>query len=237
MSLHKISSAIKWWNLIKAQEELKYSNHKRKMIKESFKKISAWNISGAYLEFGTYKGQSVVFAYEEKKSVFGILSPTKPGIEKIYAFDSFQGIKGVDSEEKAGPFFEGTYSASYSDYVSYLEERGVPINEIITIPGFFQDSLTDKLQSEILEQSPIAAVVNIDCDIYLPSLLVLNFVGPMLRQGSIVLFDDWYSYALHPNKGEVRALNEFLKENTQLEFIFWKDYGPAGKSFIVSLKS
>ncbi len=234
MSVRRFCGAIKWWNLSKAQEELRYANHKRRMIKEAFKKIAAWNITGSYLEFGTYKGQSIVFAYEEKEIVFG--STTNSGINTIYAFDSFQGIKGIVSEEEAGPFSEGSYSALYSDYLSYLKKHGVPMDRVVTTPGFFQDSLTEKLQSEILQSSPVAAVINIDCDVYYPALLALNFTAPMLRQGSIVLFDDWYSYALDSRKGEFRALNEFLEKNKHLEFIFWKDYGPVGKSFIVSFK-
>ena len=234
MNLKRISAAIYWWNFQKAQQELVYANHKRRMISDSFKKIKSWGIAGSYLEFGTYRGQSIVYAYEEKELMF---KTTQTGITKIYAFDSFKGIKGVVSEESAGPFAEGLYAADFSSYLNYLNERGVPVDEIVTIPGYFQETLTSKLQQNILEECPVAAVVNIDCDIYYPALCALNFVALMLRQGSIVLFDDWYSYALDSKMGEVRALNEFLQKNKQIEFLFWKDYGPVGKSFIVSKKN
>lgn len=119
-------------------------------------------------------------------------------------------------------FFEGSYSSTTKEYFSFLKDNYFNIGDITTIPGFFQDSLDESLQKRIVLKCPVDAVVNIDCDIYKPALLVLNFVAPMLRQGSVVLFDDWYSYALAPNKGEVPALNEFLHENSRFLVSFMK---------------
>jgi hypothetical protein len=157
------------------------------------------------------------------------------GIEKIYAFDSFEGIKGVIPEEIGGPFKDGSYTASKNEYIQYLHKHKVNVNEISTFVGFFQDILNTQLQNQIVSECSNAAVIHIDCDIYEPALLALNFVEPMLIQGTIVLFDDWYSYALDPLKGEPRALNDFLNNNKHLSFTFWKDYGPVGKAFIVTI--
>ena len=79
------------------------------------------------------------------------------------------------------------------------------------------------------------AVVNINSDIYQPAKLALDFIKPMMVQGTIVLFDDWYSYALHPMKGEVRALKEFESENKNILFSPWRDYDSAGRAFIVTI--
>ena len=229
--------ALKWFFSKRILEDYSYANHKKKMIRDSFQKIKAWGISGSYMEFGTFRGQSIAYAFHEKSKLF-IDRPGqgKSGISRIYAFDSFAGIGGITEEELPGPFFEGSYSSTAEEYFSYLKDNYVNIGDITTIPGFFQDSLTKSLQNRIVLECPVAAVVNIDCDIYEPALLALNFVAPMLRQGSVVLFDDWYSYALAPNKGEVRALNEFLHENSRFLFHSWKDYGPVGRSFIVGLR-
>lgn len=159
------------------------------------------------------------------------------GIEKIYAFDSFEGIKGVIPEEIGGPFKDGSYTASKNEYIQYLHKHKVNVNEISTFVGFFQDILNTQLQNQIVSECSNAAVIHIDCDVYEPALLALNFVEPMLIQGTIVLFDDWYSYALDPLKGEPRALNDFLNNNKHLSFTFWKDYGPVGKAFIVTIIS
>ena len=79
------------------------------------------------------------------------------------------------------------------------------------------------------------AVVNIDSDIYQPAKLALDFIKPMMVQGTIVLFDDWYSYGFHPMKGEVRALIEFESENKNILFSPWRDYGLVGRAFIVTI--
>lgn len=229
--------AVKWFFGDRLLEDYSYANHKKKMIKDSFQKIKAWGISGSYMEFGTFRGQSVAYAFHEKSKLFiNLPGQGKSGISHIYAFDSFAGIGGISEEELPGPFVEGSYSSTAEEYFTFLSKRGVDISDITTIPGFFQESLTESLQDRILLECPVAAVVNIDCDIYEPALLALHFIAPMLRQGSVVLFDDWYSYALAPNKGEVRALNEFLLENSRFSFHPWKDYGPVGRSFIVGLR-
>ena len=159
------------------------------------------------------------------------------GITRIYAFDSFQGIQGVSKSEITGPYKEGGYSASYAEFINNLRSNNIAENQIEVIPGFFKETLTENFYAKYFLHDSIAAVVNIDCDIYEPAKLALNFVKPMLKQGSIVLFDDWYSYALDPNKGEVLALREFLAENTKMQFMFWKDYGPVGRAFIVSIST
>lgn len=236
LSAVRLLRALKWWNTRKALVEFELANHKNKIIFDSFKKIKSWNILGSYMEFGVYKGQSIVFAAKNKETLFGSkqeIINKGAGISGIFAFDSFDGIKGIVPEESSGPFREGGYAASYNEFIKNLGSQGVSPDEIVTIPGYFQDSLTSTLQSELISIEPVVAVVNIDCDVYVPALLALDFVRPMLRQGSIVLFDDWFSYALDPLKGEPRALSEFLQKNPSFRFEFWQNYGPVGRAFIV----
>ncbi len=218
---------IIYWNFGVAKEERRYSNHKRRMINQAFRKVQSWNIAGDYLEFGVFKGQSIVYAFEEKLKVFG-----KNGQMKLFAFDSFSGIRGTTDLELVGPFRDGDYSASYQEFCDFLKQKNVPQDSVITKIGNLQDTLTREFQEVFELQSQISAVVHIDVDVYEPSLIALNFVKPMLRNGSIILFDDWYAFGLDPNKGQVKALNEFLEANPKIRFNFWMDYGPCGRSFI-----
>lgn len=229
-------SSLKWWNVDRARYEFEYANHKKRMIHEAFKKIELWGVQGSYMEFGTFQGQSIAYAYHEREKIRERnRQSTRSGVRDIFAFDSFSGIGGVTSEEATGPFRNGDYSASLQDFEKYLISRGVDLKSIQIIPGFFQNTLTKKLQTQILKKNPVAAVVNIDSDIYEPAKLALDFIKPMLVQGTVVLFDDWYSFALHPMKGEVRALREFERENQKIRFTSWKDYGPVGHAFIVTI--
>lgn len=226
---------LKWWNFTRAPLEFQLANHKSKMIYESFKKVKAWKLSGSYMEFGVYKGQSIVFAHQHMKSLFGDnKSDTNQfGINHIFAFDSFSGIGGVTQDELSGPFQDGDYAFSLKDFTATLELKRVPTKSITVVPGFFETSLTKTLQDNIVSRAPRVAVLNIDCDIYAPSLLALKFCEPMLAQSTIVLFDDFFSYGLHPNKGEFRALREFKEAFPKIVFHEWMNYGPVGKSFII----
>ena len=196
--------------------------------------IKSWSINGSYLEFGTYKGQSIVYAYKEMVSIFGLIP--KKGILSIHGFDSFAGIKGITSDEIDGPFSEGGYEASFKEYKDNLIKNKVDTNFVKTHSGFFHQTLTLELLRKIKIETPIAAVINIDCDVFEPAFAALNFCKSMFTQGTIILFDDYFSYALDPNKGEVRALSLFSSENPQFIFNEWMNYGPKGKAFIISLQ-
>jgi hypothetical protein len=226
--------AIKWWNFNLAESSFALANHKQRMIHTAFRMIKRWRINGSYLEFGTFKGQSIIYAYKEMASIFG--TGTQKGILSIHGFDSFAGIKGINAEEISGPFIEGGYSASLEEYTENLVKNNVDIDFVKTHSGFFQNTLTLELLNEIKFETPIAAVINIDCDVFEPAFEALNFCKSMFTQGTIVLFDDYYSYALHPNKGEVGALSLFCSENPEFIFNEWMNYGPQGKAFIVSLR-
>ena len=38
------------------------------------------------------------------------------------------------------------------------------------------------------------AVIFIDCDLMNPAYIALNFIKPILQQGSIIIIDDYFSY-------------------------------------------
>lgn len=43
--------------------------------------------------------------------------------------------------------------------------------------------------------------------------LVLNFIRPLLVDGTIIIFDDWYTFKGNPNLGEQHAFKEWLDNN------------------------
>jgi hypothetical protein len=59
--------------------------------------------------------------------------------------------------------------------------------------------------------------VRIDCDIYLPALDCLNYLGSRLADGAILVFDDWPRLRGY---GEQRACEEWLPTVPHLEFEF-----------------
>jgi len=68
-----------------------------------------------------------------------------------------------------------------------------------------------------------ASLVLIDCDLYESTVPVLAFITDLLDQGTIIIFDDWYRYKGHLDKGEQRACREWLDKNPQLELSrYWQ---------------
>ncbi len=48
-----------------------------------------------------------------------------------------------------------------------------------------------------------------DVDYYSSTIEALNFVAPILKSGAVFYFDDLYSFFLHPDLGQVKAISEF----------------------------
>jgi hypothetical protein len=81
---------------------------------------------------------------------------------------------------------------------------------------------------------PKVGVVHIDVDLYSSTKEVLIFSKPLLKIGTLIIFDDYYSYPPKGEKGEMRALLEFCKGNIGFEVKEWKAYSTFGQSFFVT---
>ena len=65
--------------------------------------------------------------------------------------------------------------------------------------------------------SPLAMI---DCDVYSSAVTSLAFLGPLLSDRSVLIFDDWNSGDLAAKgKGEKRAFDEFLVEHPEFEVV------------------
>jgi len=62
---------------------------------------------------------------------------------------------------------------------------------------------------------------------------VLFGIEPALQDGAMVLFDDWFHYKGDPNKGEARALREFLSAHPRWEAVQYRSYGVFCNAFIL----
>ena len=80
-----------------------------------------------------------------------------------------------------------------------------------------------------------ASIVMIDCDLYSSTKSVLNFITPLLRNGTVLIFDDWFAYKGSPNEGEQKATKEWLQLNPNILLSEHARFGPSQKSFIVHL--
>lgn len=182
---------------------------------------------GDYYEFGVFRGFTVLTAFEASRDL-GLSGM------RLYGFDSFEGLPEVEGIDVAdGRFFKGQFAASKAQVTAHLTEHGVDWGRVELIEGYYDDVCTDAL-AEQLKPGP-AAVVNLDCDLYASTKTALDWMTRhgLIVPGTVLQFDDYYSYGRDDDRGQPRNRAELEAAFPQwrLEPLF--EYPDAGKVFIV----
>lgn len=134
---------------------------------------------GMALEFGVYTGRTLKVIANVRKD------------NQVFGFDSFQGLP----EDWRSNIPAGTFATEQLPDVSGAE----------LIVGWFNDTLPNFLA----EHPGTVAFLHLDADLYSSTATVLEHVGPRLRPGSVILFDEYFNYPGW-EKHEHRAWQEFL---------------------------
>ncbi|GAA4867715.1 class I SAM-dependent methyltransferase [Actinomycetospora straminea] len=134
---------------------------------------------GLALEFGVYTGTTLA----------AIAAARGDGL--VYGFDSFQGLP----EDWRAGFGAGTFGDA--------EPPDVPGAELVV--GWFADTLPTFLA----EHPEPVDLLHLDADLYSSTATVLEQIGPRLRPGSVVVFDEYLNHAGWED-GEHRAWTEFV---------------------------
>lgn len=184
-------------------------------------------IEGDYLEFGVAKGMTFSYACNIMSPIFNNM--------KFIALDSFEGLpkpKNIDNiNGYSSSFFEGQYACSEREFVNNLKEKHTNLEKVITIKGWFDQSLTDYTAKQYSINKIAAAWI--DCDLYESTIPVLRFLTPRLSVGSVILFDDWHCFRNLPYFGEQRACNEWLAANPHIKLYKLFSFGFHGEAFTV----
>ncbi|MFN8587331.1 MAG: TylF/MycF/NovP-related O-methyltransferase [Candidatus Eisenbacteria bacterium] len=182
---------------------------------------------GHYLEFGVGAGRSAVAAIRAHQRY----SPA--GTEKFFLFDSFAGLPALSGPDVGSvAFHEGQYAFGESQVRDKLKQHGVWNDQRVhLVPGFFEQSLATFDTSRF--GGNLANVVHVDVDLYGSAKTVLEWVTPFLRQGTVMLFDDWNAFDANWEKGERRAVREWLAERPFLQLESFAKYGWHGEAFLV----
>lgn len=196
------------------------------VIFKAFDYVMEMGIRGDYLEFGCFSGKTMTLAFKAAKKCR--LDETR-----FYAFDSFSGLPevwGVDAE--VPQFRSGQYCTSESEFRRDLAQGGVDLSTVTTIPGWYEETLCEELRRRLPIRT--AAVVMIDCDLYISTVPVLDFITPYLTDGTVLLFDDWYCFKSSPHRGEQRATSEWLTRHRDVRLIpYLAPFEGYGQAFIV----
>jgi hypothetical protein len=179
-----------------------------------------------YCEFGLFKGHSFWKAQQEA-SKHGLIC-------RYFGFDSFAGLPdvcGLDRTEH-GEFRKGQYSCSQAEVVANLQAAGgIDWQRTVLIPGYFERSLApDVVEKHRLRKVGVAMI---DCDLYSSTVEVLRFLAPLIGDRTVLIMDDWNCFGADDNKGQRRAMREFLERQPDLRIEPLVSYGPNSQSFVV----
>ncbi len=190
-------------------------------------------IPGAIVEFGVFTGMSL--ALLARAHSFDAKGMTR----RVAGFDSFRGLPG--SSEVHARWQIGDCAANHGWHP--LLKTGDPVTPEVTLrlfeacgldaPQLHVGSFDDTLPAAFPAAHPHVALAHIDCDLYESTRAVLEALEPVLQDGSILLFDDWFHYRGHPGKGEARAFAEFLSAHAHWGAAQYQAYSTFCNSFIL----
>ncbi len=211
-------------------------------------------LDGDYLEFGVFRGSSFIQAYFSAMEIVvdflggrwdeAMGKDDNAGMNQAWArgqwdrmrfigFDSFSGVPKPGTVDSVNPIFrEGAFSATKEEFLAALTAAGVDHGKVEVVEGFFEDSLTPETAARIGLKR--IAVLHIDSDLYQSAKSALDFCTPYFRDGTIVIFDEWFQFRGNPQLGEQRAFYEWQAENPDWSVQDYLTEGAFRKSFILS---
>ncbi|MCP4458117.1 MAG: hypothetical protein GY816_08865 [Cytophagales bacterium] len=145
------------------------------------------DVKGAFAELGVHRGQTAKAVHH--------MDPDR----KFFLFDTFKGFPKEDLKHEMqadGRFSTEMFADTNVDQVqAYINGN----ENLIFKQGFFPDT-TEGLENEKF------AFVNIDADLYAPTIAALRFFYPMLSVGGVMIVHDYN----HTWDGIPKALDEFM---------------------------
>lgn len=218
---------IRYKYLPRVDEALSF-NRKERMLWTCFEYAAMANVHGDYLEFGLWKGGSLIAAYHISQRFEGLSQM------RFYGFDSFEGIPILNkNKSEAEVFPPGMFQSGGVEQVKRnLSEAKVDLTRIELIAGWYAGTLNRTTREKLSLRH--AAVVNVDCDVYESTIPVLDFIEPHLVDGSIIIFDDWYCFRNRSEQGQQKAFSEWLDLNRGIRATPYKEFGWDGKAFIIN---
>lgn len=199
----------------------------------AFEYLNYEAVAGDVLEFGVFTGKSLaLFAHAHGFDPKGMN-------RRIAGYDSFRGLP--DSAESHQRWQAGDCAVNHSWHP--LLPLDAPVTPEVTLqlfaacglprPEIEAGDFAVTLPATIPAKYSQVALAHLDCDLYESTREVLTALAPVLVDGAVLLFDDWFHYKGHPGKGEARAFSEFLAEHPEWGAQPYRVYGTFCQSFLL----
>ncbi|HZV33251.1 MAG TPA: TylF/MycF/NovP-related O-methyltransferase [Verrucomicrobiae bacterium] len=242
--------------------ELRQSKEETGSLRKALRKIAesseifekAFRVTGFigdYVEFGAYRGDSIIQAYFAGLRVYEEIaagtwdhsfddsSKTRGYFQNAWnelrfiAFDSFQGMPESGEVDSIHPVFpKGTYACSEADFRANLRKYGIADSKVVTVPGFFRDTLNDATAKRLGLKK--IAMLHIDSDLYESARDALEFCTPFFVDGTVIIFDEWYQFYGNPDLGEQRAFREWIAAHPEWIVTPFQKEGAFRNSFFLN---
>jgi hypothetical protein len=177
-------------------------------------------VPGYYFEFGCHSASTMRMAWDSQRWLFDLT---------YVGFDSFEGLPEIGQIDRQAIWAKGKLATAEDEFIRRCVQHGIPPGRLLTVRGFYNESLTPQLAARLLPTK--AAIIYVDCDLYESTVPVLKFIKDFLQPGTVLVFDDWNCFIGDPERGERRAFREFCEANPTLLFEEFVSTGMQ-KSFI-----
>ena len=193
---NKMSKPYKWVNAIKNNEIPKELIDFEKSYYDKIRLYNIWfqiqrlnkeNIKGAFAELGVYRGNTA--------KIIHLCDPQR----QLFLFDTFEGFNKQDlviEQSTDKKYNENNFSdVNISEIKSFVNAN----ENVEFVKGYFPDTLTKK-------HDITYAFVNLDADLYKPTLAALEYFYPRLSKGGVIIIHDYN----HNWDGNRKAVDLFM---------------------------
>ena len=170
-------------------------------------------IPGDILEFGVALGGSAIILADFAKQggrrfhgfdVFGLIPPPTSTKDEADAKSRYETIASGASVGIGGNEYYGYRDDLFGDVLRAMAGHGVPVDgKAVTLhKGLFEDTVPRAPVQQV-------ALAHVDCDWYDPVKFCLEYLGPRLSPGGMIIIDDYHDFS-----GCRTATDEFLRSRT-----------------------
>jgi predicted O-methyltransferase YrrM len=189
-------------------------------------------VPGDIVECGVFGGLSLAMFAQ------GLTFHPTSSARRVVGIDSFEGLPA--SVEDHARWREGDCAvvhgwhplAREGERVSPATVRQLFAHCGLRQPDILEGRFADVLPRVVPETLGSVALLHVDCDLYESTRDALEGLAPVIEDGAVVMFDDWFHFKGRPDRGEARALGEFLDRHPEWQAVPWRVYGTFCQAFI-----
>ena len=204
--------------------QMRRQKAKFEFFKFAFDFLQDSQIDGEYFEFGCHRARTFrmamscadFYGYEDSK---------------FFAFDSFDGLPDI-GQDTIDQWTPNALTTTVEQFQNLISSSGFDIQKVSIVEGFYSQSLTKKLSSDLLSKGVKSNFINIDCDYYSSARDVLGFVDDFVKHGTVFYLDDVFA-GFSPNSegGVMRAFQEY-RTSSKFDFVEFMKIGWWGRSYV-----